>query len=120
MKATSSCTVEKIILSFGLNNRGQNAEETAIKQMLAAFRAVKKKFPFAEVWIPLINHSRALIQTEIETLQAINAYINKKLPFIPKLDKNKFKTERDNIHWTGDTASAMFEHWISYLNSTPP
>ncbi|KAE8277134.1 hypothetical protein D5F01_LYC25056 [Larimichthys crocea] len=51
-KATSQVTVEKVVLAFGLNSRNQKARETAIKQVQAAVRRAKRRFPFAEGLYP--------------------------------------------------------------------
>lgn len=119
-KATIHSNVEKVVLAFGLNNRNQGAKETAIKQMLGAVRAAKNRFPYSEIWIPLINFSSGLSGEEIQTLKTMNAYISRNLPFIPKLSENDFMTERDDIHWTRTTARAMFRHWVSFLNLRSP
>ncbi|ONI45081.1 hypothetical protein AN641_04890 [Candidatus Epulonipiscioides gigas] len=119
-KATSHLTVEKVVLSFGLNCRGQKARETSIRQMQAAIRTAKKKFPYSELWIPVINYSTLLTAAEQITLQTINAHITRNLPFIPMLPHTEFKTEKDHLHWTKETARAMLNHWISYLNFKAP
>ncbi|KAL3995683.1 immunoglobulin superfamily member 9B [Sarotherodon galilaeus] len=119
-KATIHSNVEKVVLAFGLNNKNQGAKETAIKQMLGAVRAAKNRFPFSEIWIPLINFSSGLSREEIQTLTTMNAYISRNLPFIPKLSENDFRTERDDVHWTRTTARAMFRHWVSFLNLRSP
>lgn len=119
-KATVHSNVEKVVLAFGLNNRNQGAKETAIKQMLGAVRATKNRFPYSEIWIPLINFSSGLSREEIQTLTTMNAHISRNLPFVPKLSEKDFLTERDEIHWTRTTARAMFRHWVSFLNLRSP
>lgn len=119
-KATSQVMVEKLVLSFGLNSRGQRAKETAVKQMQAAVRTAKKKFPFAEVWVPVINYSTSLTASEQFSLQTLNAHITRNLPFIPALPNSVFRTEKDNIHWNRNTACAMLDHWLCFLNWNPP
>lgn len=118
-KSSSHVTVEKVVLSFGLNCRGQRAKETSIKQMQAAVRTAKKRFPYAEIWIPMINYSTSLSSAEQINLQILNAHISKNMPFIPALKNIDFDTERDHIHWTRATARAILDHWISYLNLDP-
>lgn len=66
-KSRSRVVVEKVVLSFSLNSRDQKAKETAVKQMQAALRAGKRKFPAAEIWIPVINFSTQLSHREQDT-----------------------------------------------------
>ncbi|KAK2861496.1 hypothetical protein Q5P01_001029 [Channa striata] len=112
--------VEKVVLAFGLNSRAQKAKETAVKQMQAAVRVAKSTFPFAEIWVPLVNFSSSLPPEEIDTLQKLNAHVARNMPFIELLPDADFQTERDNIHWTQTTARAMFDHWSSFLNFNAP
>lgn len=119
-KATIHSNVEKVVLAFGLNNKNQSAKETAIKQMVGAVRAAKNRFPFSEIWVPLINFSSGLSGGEIQTLRTMNGHISRNLPFIPKLREEDFGTESDQIHWTRTTARAMFRHWVSFLNLRSP
>ncbi len=119
-KATSHLTVEKVVLSFGINCRGQRARETSIKQMQAAVRTAKRQFPYSELWIPVINFSTSLTAAEQITLQTINAHITRNLPYIPMLPHTQFDTEKDHVHWTKGTAQAMLNHWITYLNLKAP
>lgn len=108
--------VEKVILSFGINCRGNRLRETTIKTVQAAVRATKRKFPYAEVLIPLISYSENLTAKEKETLEVLNEYIKKNMPYIPLLPLQYFATESDNVHWTSETGSAMLEHWAIWLN----
>lgn len=119
-KASKHVIVEKVVLSFGINCRGQKAKETAIKQMQAALRTAKKQFPYAEVWIPLINYSALLKREERVTLQTINGHITRNMPFLPPLPTFEFHTEKDHVHWTKETARAMLEHWGGCLNFKAP
>ncbi|KAK3518296.1 hypothetical protein QTP86_003740 [Hemibagrus guttatus] len=115
-KATSQVRVEKVVLAFGLNSRAQKAKETTIKQMQAAVKSAKRKFPDAEIWIPMVNYSASLPVRERETLHKLNAHISRNMPFIEALDKARFQTENDHLHWTRDTAQAIFDHWVAFLN----
>lgn len=119
-KASGLVTVEKVVLSFGLNCRGQKAKETSVKQLQAAVREAKRQFPFAEIWIPLINFSSSLPREEQLSLQTLNHHISKNMPFLPLLPTSDFQTERDGVHWTRDTARAMFHHWLDCLNLRSP
>lgn len=119
-KATSSVGVEKLVLSFGLNHKGQKGRETSVKQLQGAIRAAKKRFPFAEIWIPLINFSSVLCKEDQRTLLVLNAHIEKNMPYLLRLPDSQFETEMDNVHWTKKTAGAMLRHWAQLLNLTAP
>lgn len=114
--ASASTTVEKIILSFGLNHRAQKIEGTAIQQLQRAVRAAKSRFPQAQVLVPEINFSPALPLKERMTLQALNKHITAHYDFIPRLPQAAFKTESDRVHWTRETAAAMLAHWSVQVN----
>lgn len=117
-KATSSVTVEKVILSFGLNHRRQKAKETSVKQLQGAVRAARRQFPYAEVWVPQINFSSALSTDERQTLRILNGCLERNLLSLAPLDKEDFHTEVDNIRWTKGTGRAMLKHWATLLNLT--
>lgn len=117
-KCTSHVTVEKVILSFGINHRRQKAKETSVKQLQGAVRAARRKFPYAEVWIPKINFSSALPRDERQSLMILNGYMERNLLALTPLDEAKFRTELDNVHWTKRTGRAMLAHWTSLLNLT--
>lgn len=112
--------VEKIILGFGINGRENKLRETTMKNVQGILRSTKKKFPYAEIWVPLVNFSDALPQEEKDNLEALNAYISRNMAYIPLLPLHQFATESDNIHWTSQTGRAMFAHWMSFLNFGSP
>ena len=114
-RATSSVTVETVILSFGLNNRAQNVKQTTIKQLQAAVKTAKLRFPQAVVWVPEINYSRSLPLKDQSNLLHLNAYITKNCRYIPELPMRVFKTEADKIHWSKPTARRMLQHWFDYV-----
>lgn len=107
--------VEKVVLAFGLNSRGNDPKATTIKNLQGAVRAAHSKFPHADVIIPLINYSPRLPRKERENIDTLNSHIEAKLLFIPKLPESNFKTADDDISWTPDTAIAMFNHWRETL-----
>lgn len=119
-KASIHVTVLKVVLSLGINSRKQKPRETTIKQMQASIRAVKKQFPYSEIYIPLINFSDSLPMQEQENLREVNQHIEKNMPFLPQLDEDLFETTSDKIHWTTTTAVAMFNHWLEHLNLRLP
>lgn len=115
-KATSQVTVEKVVLAFGLNCRGQKARETSVKQLQGAVRAARRKFPYADIWVPQINFSSSLPTEEKNTLNVLNHHITRNMPFVPALQESDFFTGSDNVHWTRETAKKMLDHWVTCLN----
>ncbi|CAJ1076946.1 hypothetical protein D5F01_LYC20135 [Xyrichtys novacula] len=111
--------VEKVVLSFGINGR-QNKSDTTVNSVQGAIRSTKRRFPYAQVWVPLINFSSALPNDEKENLQSLNAHIKKNMGFIPPLPEEKFVTTVDDVHWTSETGAAMFDHWTAFLNLSAP
>lgn len=113
---TISTTVEKIILSFGICSRDQKARETTVKQLQSMLRVAKLNFPEAEIWVPQINFSAHLSDREKYNLTHMNTYIALLGKYIALLPSTHFHTETDNVHWTNETAKAMFDHWCVHLN----
>lgn len=112
-------TVEKVILSLGLNNRCQ-AVQTSIKELQRLIKMAKTKFSQAEIWIPVISFSRSLPQSEQIHLHSLNQYIKSHCQFIPELSRSQFSTERDGLHWTHATATRLLSHWAGLVNCKPP
>lgn len=113
---TVSITVEKIIMSFGICNREQKAKETTIKQLQSMMRVAKLNFPEADIIIPQVNFSNSLPARQKISLTHLNTYIALLGEHIPLLPSTQFKTEADHVHWTHETALAMFDHWCSHLH----
>lgn len=107
--------VEKVILSFGINNRTQMAQ-TAIKELQRLHRTASIKFPQADIWIPVISFSRSLPQRDQIHLHALNKYIKSNYQSIPELSRSQFSVERDGFHWTHTTAARLLEHWSQSVN----
>lgn len=118
--APQGVVVEKVVLSFGINSRGNKSKETTVKNVQGAIRSTKRKFPYSEIWIPLVNFSQALPAEERENLEVLNDHIERNMPFIPLLPEDKFQTEADDVHWTSETGCAMFDHWMAILNCRTP
>jgi len=112
--------VEKIILSFGINSRANKSKETTIKTVQAALRATKRKFPYADIWIPLVNYSTQLPTEEQDNLQILNEHVERNMPHIPLLPERKFRTQADDVHWTSETGTAIFNYWMDFLNTDTP
>lgn len=119
-KAVVQVLVEKVLISCGLNSRGQKFKETTVKQLQTALRMARRRFPYAEIWIPLVNYSTALPEREQRNLIQLNTHIYKNMPYICHLPTASFQTEQDNIHWTRETGKAMFDHWATALNLKAP
>lgn len=119
-KTTSSTNVERVVLSFGINNRTQKTRETTIKQLQKAIKEAKERFPQATIYVPEINFSGALPPLEQENLQQINKYIRDNCRYLPALQEMDFDTEGDNIHWTHSTAQKILKHWTAHLNCSSP
>lgn len=112
--------VKEVILSLGINNRQQRPKETSIKQLTGAIRTAKKKFPNAQIYVPLINFSYNLSPKEKDNLHTLNTYMMHHTKYIPLLPDRDFKTESDHIHWTTETGANMLQHWMEHLNSQLP
>ncbi|KAM7396088.1 hypothetical protein PAMP_019160 [Pampus punctatissimus] len=112
--------VEKIILSFGINSRGNKCKETTVKSLQGAIRLAKRQFPYADVFVPMVNYSAALPDNEKENLDMLNSHLEQNMVYIPLLPENRFKTVSDNVHWTEATGRAMFVHWMAHLNARSP
>ena len=108
-KATHSNQVQKVILSFGLNDKKTDTEQ-ARAQLEAIYKVGTEKFPNAQIVIPLINFSNVLPTRERKTLIEINLAISR-LPHLPKLPTAKFQTVTDNVHWCPATAKSILTHW---------
>lgn len=115
-KATGTTEPQRVILSFGLNNRNQKARSTAIKQLQGLLRVAKSRFPSARILVPVINHSATLPYKEQLNLQVLNTHIQKHCDAIQPLSNKDFNTERDGVHWTHSTAAHIFSHWSKQLN----
>lgn len=108
--------VTHLVISVGINNRRQKGRETAVRQLQAAVRAAKARFPHASLYIPVLNFSQSLPASEQEVLNTLNSYIRRNQNFIPPLPDSDFQTVQDDIHWTAETARRMRDHWLSHLN----
>lgn len=108
--------VEKIVLSFGISSRENNVRETTIKNLQGAVRSAKRKFPYSEIWIPMVNYSKDLSTEEQLNLRTLNEHIQRNMGFIPPLPDHLFRTEEDKISWTVHTGKAMFSHWWRELS----
>lgn len=115
-RAIVDTKVDLVILSFGINHRGQRSATTAIQQLQSTLKAAKSKFSTTNIFVPLINYSKKLKTSEMKVLRDLNNYLKSYSKHIPELPGFLFRTADDNVHWTPDTAEAMIQHWAQHLN----
>lgn len=116
-RAVVHTQVNKLVLAFGINSRSCDPKATSIKQLNMALRVAARKFPDAQVYVPLINYSLDLPQSEQLNLHELNTYIHQRVPaHLPLLPENSFTTTEDKVHWTPETAQTMLRHWAEELN----
>ena len=110
---------EKIILSFGLNNRSTEPRSTSFHNLRKLIGTTTKTFPKSEIYFPLVNFAPNLPQREIENLKKLNHLAKTDLhrvTIIPCLDSSQFEISSDPIHWTKQTANSVMKHWLHHLN----
>ena len=107
---------QKVILSFGLNNRNQNNPSLIKKQLQRLLGTAQDTFPNAEIYIPIINFSSNLPNQIRRNLNTINNIIETTGRSIPPLPRSAFTTAKDEIHWTAVTANNICQHWLARLN----
>ena len=105
--------VEVVLLSFGINERSR-MPTIAQQDMELALTTAKIAFPAAKIIVPLVTFSERLKKEEKLALWGLNSAIAAQ-NCLPPLPYQDFKTQRDNIHWTGDTGKKMLEHWLAHL-----
>ncbi|KAJ4946544.1 hypothetical protein JOQ06_024209 [Pogonophryne albipinna] len=111
-KTPTSEDTKEVLLCFGVNDR--NTENIAIldNNLTQLLSSAKKTFPNANIHIPSINFSPGLPLT---TIRKLNTLIERTPGHISQLDMKDFSTERDQVHWTQETAKKMWDHWRSSL-----
>ena len=114
--------VKNVIISLGINERGNNVKNTSSPLMKRLFEEAKRVFPNAQInmaslqWNPL-----KLSPYENKTLEDLQVSIEKSedINVISKLNTDLFKidpVDKTGIHWSKETANAMIEHWARSLN----
>lgn len=114
-KTGTSPRVKTVILAFGLNDRNQNKGNVLQNSVNRLLKVAKDTFPYANILIPLMNHSEKLKLGTQRNIGVLNDIFRATNQCIPCLQQVRFKTERDKIHWSVDTGVAMWEHWRSFL-----
>lgn len=74
-KISPNITVETVLLAIGLNTRQQHIKETTIKNLKGTLEAATQAFPWAKIFILLINFSSHLPSLEKENLKGLNRFI---------------------------------------------
>ncbi|XP_078809581.1 uncharacterized protein LOC144994645 [Oryzias latipes] len=108
--------VKIVIFSVGINNKDQDPKQTSIKQLKGLFRQAKSTFPNADLYFPIMNFSSHLSPVQRNNLKLINNTMTITVPFLTEIPHDTFHTEKDNIHWTSETANLIFHNWIQQLN----
>ena len=111
--------VEQVVLAFGICDSKNKPKETILKSCLKARKACMERFPYATIWVPLVNFSAALSEEEQDNLEVFNGLLEERQFHIPLLPEDKFRTV-DPVHWTRDTGRAMLDHWARKLNFYTP
>lgn len=120
-KTATSNETQIVILSFGINNREQGNYSLLKHYINHLQKAAQDTFPFAKIYIPLINFSTDLEPNIRNNIRALNLIIRTTMnQHIPRLEYSKFETGKDNIHWTLNTGSAMWNHWKTFLGLQDP
>ena len=109
-KTPKADQVQKVILSFGIDDRNAADPNTLKPHLAAIYRVAKEKFPNASIVIPIINYSKYLATKSKSTLMHLNRIIIG-FPHIPQMAEANFHTGRDNIQWTPKTAKKVLSHW---------
>lgn len=107
--------VKKVFLSFILNDRETSNPKLLRDYIGSLFQTAKDKFPNAVIYIPLINYSNDLPPSVQQNINQINEITKSKNAFMPRLNRNGFRTTTDNIHWSMETGKNMLRHWLYFL-----
>ncbi|GAA6106737.1 uncharacterized protein LOC105009030 isoform X1 [Tachysurus ichikawai] len=122
-KTPTSMDTQRVVLSFGLNDRTTKYPALYQQQITKLIHAAGDTFPNATLHVPSVNFDRRLPHGSRANLDSLNRIIGATGLSIPILPRDGFQTLPDNIHWTLETANAMWEHWSKHLNltgRTPP
>lgn len=108
--------VQKVILSFGLDDRRQSNMAILGGYLRKLLSAARKTFPNSEIYIPVINFSNKLPNQIKNNIKALNHLIRMTPRPIPRLPRPQFLTDESNIKWTQDTAALIWQHWRDYIH----
>ena len=124
LKNLNHCRLTKkpanIIVSIGINDRASDFSKTSSRNLRTMLGHLVTKFPDSKIHLAEINYSCKLDRVEQTNLESLNKLMSEcgtdRINIIQKLQATRFNTERDNIHWVGDTANTMLRHWLTSLN----
>jgi len=109
-----------IIVSIGINDRASDFVKTSSRNLRTMLGHLVTKFPDSKIHLAEINYSCKLDRDEQTNLESLNKLMTEcvadRINVIQKLHATRFSTERDNIHWAGETANTMIRHWLTSLN----
>ena len=114
--------VKNLILSVGINERGNNIKKTCVPQLNRLLSEVKQVFPNAKIFMAGLQwKENKLKKFECENLELLqNEYQQcKDFQVLPQLDQSDFEIDPEdnyNIHWSEQTANKMLDIWIDHLN----
>nr|XP_023668731.1 uncharacterized protein LOC111844469 [Paramormyrops kingsleyae] len=118
-KTRTSIDTQTVVLSFGINDRDITNPTLMEQRLKRLINTAQITFPFADIFVPLINYSTKFQPTTQRNIKTWNSTIKESDRYITSLPRSLFHTARDNIHWTPDTATAMWNHWQSFLALAP-
>lgn len=112
-------SVEAVILSFGLNDKDNCSLFQFRQQLNQLFDAAITKFPWAEVFVPLINFSPSMLPRFKKNIAMLNQVLHDSGRSIPLIPDEQFSMVQAGIHWTPETATAIWGHWEHFLEQDP-
>ena len=115
-KTPTSDIAERVILSFGINDKHRSNTSLLDNSLRKLWLAARATFPHAQIHIPVINTSNSLSNTHRANINTLNQLIRATPDHIPRLSRDQFHTEADNIHWSVQTGRNMWIHWRSFLD----
>lgn len=115
-KTPTNSQTQRVILSFGLNNRDQTNPSLLADQLKRLLQAARDTFPQATIGIPVLNYSHKFLPSTKQNIESLNFLIRDTGLSIPPLASSSFKTAWDKIHWTKETGELMAKHWLQHLN----
>lgn len=107
-----------VVLSLGFNNREQGGKRAAA-QFDALLTKATERYPQASIYFPGIHFSRYLSRSQQDTLRYINNHFSDCTPNI-LYGTYPIHFTSDNLHWTPESATEIFNIWMEQLRPPPP
>ena len=117
-------SVTHLIFSCGINQKDTSLK-TIDEQLRKTCQKLRKFFPNASIFIPLLNWAPSKGPGYTETYKHINNTIPKMKKYavqvLPPLPESQFHTTfedgvLDDHHWSEATANRMLASWVNHLN----